>query len=176
MHLKITSKNTLAYGERGIEFSLPTKGFTLVKGVNLSSNSKTSNGTGKSSLLDVVLWGIYGTVPKGRVKTDIKNDMAESNCITEITIENKGEIGRIIRTIAADEYTVGVVPIVGDTLAFFIDGTDRRGHSDKETQIPLLNSLVLMRNHSLHQPGSQQMLKVLPVNPLPIKINYSLNC
>ena len=135
MKLKIFSKNTLAFGERGIECELPASGLTLVKGCHLSSQAKTTNGVGKSSLLDVVLWGIYGTIPKGRTKADIKNDVAEKNSITEITIELPDKTGEIIRTINADEYEKYGVPIVGDTLAFFIDEEDCRGNSDKETQV-----------------------------------------
>lgn len=143
MKLAIKAKNVLAFGNQGIEFELPVKGLILVKGCHLSSQAKVSNGVGKSSLLDVVLWGIYGTIPEKRTKADMKNDVAEKNSITEIIIEDKGKTGRIIRTIKADEYEVNEVPIVDDTLAFFIDGTDRRGHSDKETQVAITKFMGL---------------------------------
>ena len=90
MKLKLTSKNTLAFGSKGVELELPTKGLTLIKGKHLSSQSKTTNAVGKSSLLDLVLWGLYGVIPKGRRKSDIINSEVNENSVTTIDIEING--------------------------------------------------------------------------------------
>jgi DNA repair exonuclease SbcCD ATPase subunit len=141
MKLKFKTKNTLAFGEKGIEFDLSEPGLFLVTGKHLSSSSKTSNGVGKSSILDTLLWGLYGSKPSGRLKSDIVNDSAEGDSVTEVVIEKGGKVGEIIRTISANEFERYGVPVVGDELAFFIDEEDMRGDSMKATQ-ELITSFI----------------------------------
>src|SRR6056297_663778 len=104
MQLKFKTKNTLAFGEKGAEFDLSDPGLFLVTGKHLSSSSKTSNGVGKSSVLDVLLWGLYGSKPSGRLKLDIVNDSVDGDSVTEIIIEKNGKTAEIVRTISANEF------------------------------------------------------------------------
>jgi DNA repair exonuclease SbcCD ATPase subunit len=64
----LRAKNTLCFGEEGVEFHLDRYGpIIAVKGVNKDTGTKdspASNGSGKSSIQDILSYGIYGKTVK----------------------------------------------------------------------------------------------------------------
>ena len=52
-------------------YSLDNKGLVQVKGVNKSDKGSDSNGAGKSSLLEAIVWCLFGKTAKGLNKTDV---------------------------------------------------------------------------------------------------------
>ena len=136
--LKAKFQNTLAWGKKPVTIDLTQAGLISVKGKHLSSSSKSSNGVGKSTILNSLAWVIYGEYPKGFRKTDIINENAKKNCLSECWIERNGKQGYIVRGISCDVNTYShngkEIEIDGDFLLFFVEGEDLRGNSTKVTQ------------------------------------------
>ena len=54
-------QNVLAIGQDPVEIFFPqTNGITLIKGLNLDVTSKSSNGAGKSTIIEGILIALYG--------------------------------------------------------------------------------------------------------------------
>lgn len=69
---------------------LDGKGLVLIEGKNLSSNKFKSNGAGKSSALDSIVYAIYDTTSKGLSADDVVNNKVGKN--TAVILEGyKGE-------------------------------------------------------------------------------------
>lgn len=60
--------------------SLANKGLVLIQGENLADTSAVSNGVGKSSLVDALCWGNYGTTARDVSGDEVVNNKAKKNC------------------------------------------------------------------------------------------------
>lgn len=78
--VRVAAKNFLSFAEMDIPLS--GRGLVLVEGDNRDGFS--SNGAGKSSLLEAVLYGVYGTTTKGLPKSDLIRRGAEGNAYVEV--------------------------------------------------------------------------------------------
>lgn len=69
---KIKAQNFLCFGENGIEIDFKNyDSVVLIKGKNLDvndNNLNSSNGSGKSSILDALLYGLFGKTVKNPKK------------------------------------------------------------------------------------------------------------
>lgn len=96
--MKITSleiENFLGIGHA--ELMLDEKGLVLIQGENKDDPSAVSNGSGKSSLVDALLWGIYGETSRGLTGDDVVNRVAGKKCIVTIQIADEGHLYLIKR-------------------------------------------------------------------------------
>lgn len=85
---RLSIKNFLSIKEA--ELNIDNQGLVLIEGKNLTSNKFKSNGSGKSSLLDSIVYAIYDTTSKGLRADDIVNNKVGKN--TEVILEGiKGE-------------------------------------------------------------------------------------
>jgi len=134
MQLRYKVQNCLAYGSAPIEVDLTQPGLTLIQGKHLSSRTKSTNGTGKSSLLNSVFWIFYGKYPKGYSKADMVNEETKGNCLGEGWVTTGDKQGYIVRGISCKEMTFNDIEVTGDFLLFFIDGKDMRGATQTDTQ------------------------------------------
>ena len=76
---RIAAKNFLCFGDDGIELNFANYGnIILVKGVNLDSLKKgeeerlSSNGSGKSSIPEIIVYGLFGKTIKSPKKISHK--------------------------------------------------------------------------------------------------------
>ena len=93
--LKLTIENFLTIGHAVIE--LDRRGLVLVQGENEDDTSATSNGAGKSSILNALCWGLYGITSNGLKSDAVVNRKMGKNCRVMVTIDDEGEQYSIIR-------------------------------------------------------------------------------
>jgi exonuclease SbcC len=68
---KLRWKNLFSYGSDESEINLEQEGITFIRGVNIDND--TSNGSGKSSVIDVFVWALYGRPLKDMPIDDVLN-------------------------------------------------------------------------------------------------------
>ena len=90
---KIAAKNFLCFGEKGIEIKFENYGnIVLVKGRNLdtakngSEDRIASNGSGKSSIPEIIVYGLYGKTIKSPKKISHK-DVMHINASKNLSVE-----------------------------------------------------------------------------------------
>jgi DNA repair exonuclease SbcCD ATPase subunit len=99
---QLKAYNFLAFGEDGVEIDLENLGnVVLIKGKNLDyikdikndelKNKDSSNGSGKSSIQEIISYALYGKTiksPKKISKDDVINNLLKKGCRVEIIIED----------------------------------------------------------------------------------------
>lgn len=79
------------------ELFLNAKGLQLIQGVNDDDSSASSNGAGKSSIVDAICWTLYGITAR-EVKGDaVVSLAAKKNCLVSLDIECSGNTYRFTR-------------------------------------------------------------------------------
>lgn len=134
MEIKMRFKNCFAFGDSWCSFDFTKKGLYSITGKHLSSSSKSTNGVGKTSIINTLNFGLYGETPKSFMKSDIVNLNTGKNCIVEVDINIKGVEGFIARGINCDILQYNNIEVCGDFLLFFKNGKDCRRSSMSETQ------------------------------------------
>lgn len=76
--------NFLTVGSAWVE--LDDRGLLLIQGQNNDDPSAESNGAGKSSVVDALCWGIYGTTARGVSSDAVVNKTAKKDCKVVITL------------------------------------------------------------------------------------------
>lgn len=93
----IKAHNFLSFGEDGIEVGFEDLGkIVLIKGKNLdyegdSKSKSSSNGSGKSSIQEIICYALYGKTiksPKKINKNDVINNFTKKNCCVEIYFDD----------------------------------------------------------------------------------------
>lgn len=122
----VTIENFLGIGTAKI--SLQDKGLVLVQGQNLDDPSADSNGSGKSSMIDAVFWGLYGKTARGLGGDDVINRVIGKQCVVTIELEDGTQTAKITRWRKAKGFhkRSGVV--------IEINGSDCSGGTDALTQ------------------------------------------
>lgn len=110
-HLNI--QNFLSINNISLQF---TKGITFVRGTNLDDTKSTSNGSGKSSIFDAVMWVLYGETSKGKSADSVVNKQSGIDCNVEINFDSDNKNYNIIRYRKHS--------IFGDDLKIFEDNKD----------------------------------------------------
>lgn len=62
---------------------LANKGLVSINGVNEDKTGSDSNGSGKSSIINAILWCLYGNYGKDEAADDIVNSQAGKNCMVQ---------------------------------------------------------------------------------------------
>jgi len=84
----LKAHNFLSLGDVSVDF---IEGVTLINGFNYDDN--TSEGSGKSSLLNAISWCLYGDVPKALKVSDIIKD-GKKSCSVTVELVNGDSIHR----------------------------------------------------------------------------------
>ena len=93
----LTIKNFLTITEASVRLS--NRGLLLIQGENKEDSSATSNGSGKSSLVDAICWCLFGTTARKVAGDRVVNRKAKKNCTVSIRIEDdSGDVYLIERT------------------------------------------------------------------------------
>lgn len=123
---KLTLTNFLSYPSAVIEFD-KLKGIVLIEGKK-NGRITYSNGTGKTSLFESIIWGLFGDTLKPLAADDVVHNY-DRNCEVSLEVDNF----KIVRYRKHKKYR--------NETHLFINGKDRRGNSDKETQ-EKINNLI----------------------------------
>lgn len=86
--LNLDIKNCLTIGQAHLE--LDGRGLLLIQGVNQDDTSASSNGAGKSSIVDALCWCFYGETARGISGDLIVNDTAKKDCSVFVTLDDGG--------------------------------------------------------------------------------------
>ena len=94
-------KNFLAVGEQPVEINFKrANGVIVIKGKNLDVSSTASNASGKSTIIEGVLFALYGkTLRKFKKEEYIINKKAKTDCVVEIEFDNV----KIVRKFVLDK-------------------------------------------------------------------------
>ena len=98
---RLYSKNFLAVGEQPVEINFKrANGVIVIKGKNLDVSSTASNASGKSTIIEGVLFALYGkTLRKFKKEEYIINKKAKTDCVVEIEFDNV----KIVRKFVLDK-------------------------------------------------------------------------
>lgn len=91
---RLKAENFLILKE--VEIHLDTPGIFQIKGLNLD-RVDGSNGAGKSSIIEALLWGLYGRTVRGYSADEVVNVRANHNCLVQIDFSIEDVEYRIIR-------------------------------------------------------------------------------
>ena len=120
----IKIENFLSLGE--VDLDLNDRGYVLIKGVNNNpEDAAGSNGTGKTSILEALVWCLTGTTMRG-VKSNVTNMYAEGGCKVELTFSVDEDNYKVIRTRDHKEY--------GTTLKIYLNDKDVSGKALRDTE------------------------------------------
>lgn len=120
---KLVLHNFFSFGDAEIDLS--ATGYTLVKGVNNNpSDSATSNGSGKSSWGEAILYALTGDTLRGT--NSIVNLKGDDGCFVDITFDIDNVSYNVIRY---KNYSK-----IGTNLKLFVNGEDKSGKGIRETE------------------------------------------
>ena len=93
---KLVVDNFLTIGHA--EISLSDRGLLLVQGVNDDDSSASSNGAGKSSVVDALCWALFGATARGESGDCVVNRTAGKGCVVSIQVlEDDGSTYTVTR-------------------------------------------------------------------------------
>jgi DNA repair exonuclease SbcCD ATPase subunit len=95
--VRISLQNFLSYGPRQ-DILLDARGLVAVLGLNKDSAGSDSNGSGKSGLLEGVVWVLFGETMRGYRGDEVINRVVGKNCFGEIEVEDNGDTYVVNRT------------------------------------------------------------------------------
>jgi DNA repair exonuclease SbcCD ATPase subunit len=95
-------------------------GIVKINGIN--SDSGGSNGSGKSSIFEAVVWGLFGKTIRKSTEESLVNNLAARDCSVTIHVEAAGSEVKIVRTKRPT------------SLNFFVGGVNLNRESASETQ------------------------------------------
>lgn len=90
-------QNFLSYGKEQ-HLCLENRGVVGIFGVNNDSEAFDSNGSGKSAILEAVVWALWGETLRGLKTDEVVNKRKRKNCIVKIEVEDGGKNYEIVRT------------------------------------------------------------------------------
>lgn len=82
-------QNFLSFGKA--EFDFREAGLTFVEGENLDDDSANSNGSGKSAMIDALVWCLFGTTLRGYENDEVVHRKVGDDCLVEVTVEIAGK-------------------------------------------------------------------------------------
>ncbi|NBX71315.1 ATP-binding cassette domain-containing protein, partial [bacterium] len=94
---KIRWKNLLSTGNNYTEINLSTNTNTLIVG---------ENGSGKSTMLDALCFGLFGKAFRSINKPQLLNSINQKECVVEIEFEANNKTYKIIRGIKPNIFEI----------------------------------------------------------------------
>jgi DNA repair exonuclease SbcCD ATPase subunit len=137
---KLQITGFLGIGEATVR--LDHGGLIMVEGINNDSTTADSNGAGKSTVFDSLLWNMYGVTRHGSSADKIVNRFTDTGCRTISEIELRGSNIVIERTRKFG-------PKKESILNVSIDGVDHTKGTTKDTQAML--DVLFGMNHAVFQ-------------------------
>lgn len=94
---RISLQNFLSYGPRQ-DIELGQRGLVAVLGLNKDSPGSDSNGSGKSGLLEGIVWVLFGETMRGYRGDEVINRAVGKGCLGEMEIEEGEDTYLVTRT------------------------------------------------------------------------------
>lgn len=111
--------------------SLSNQGVVLVKGINNFESKTSSNGSGKSSIFEALIWAIYGKTSSGI--SDPRNRYLNTGCKVELEFSLDSKEYKIIRAIGHKE--------LKNTLKILNQDIDLSGRNKTDTEKIIKNDI-----------------------------------
>lgn len=92
---KLEISNFLTIGKASLD--LDDRGLLLIQGINEDDPSATSNGSGKSSVVDALCWALYGVTARDVSGDAVVNKTAKKNCHVGVIVGDGDKQYRINR-------------------------------------------------------------------------------
>jgi DNA repair exonuclease SbcCD ATPase subunit len=131
---KLEVKNFLTLQSGNIH--LNDRGLNVIQGVNDDDTSASSNGAGKSSLVDALCWVLFGTTARGVKGDAVVNVTAKKDCSVMVQMSNGDSVYYITRFRKHKEnknaLIVKLVTDDGGTVADLSKGTDSETQKEVE--------------------------------------------
>lgn len=124
---RLESEGFLSLGKVSVDFE--GQGLVKVQGsANTSSFNKleSSNGSGKSSIFENIIWVLTGDTMRGISSNEVVNKYYEGYCYSELDFTVDDHEYKVIRSRSH--------PTHGTNLSIFIDGDDKSGKKLKESE------------------------------------------
>jgi len=93
----VSVQNFLSFGDEQT-IDLRARGLVAVFGRNLDSQGADSNGAGKSTILEAIVWALYGETMRGYKADEVVNRSVGANCRVRLYLEDDGRQYLIDRT------------------------------------------------------------------------------
>lgn len=110
---------------RSAKVNLADRGLHLIQGINEVDTSATSNGAGKSSMVDAICWCLYGLTARDVKGDAVVNLLAKKDCRVTLTMSNGASIYQVVRH---RKHATGknalLVNLIGEHPADLSRGTD----------------------------------------------------
>lgn len=130
--------NFLSFGDA--EVNLDNQGYVLVSGINnCKADLAKSNGSGKSSIWEGVVWALTGETIRGT--KDVVNKFGTDGTYAEILFDVDNDVYKVVRY---KDYSN-----IGTNLKVYINGVDKSGKGIRDTEklleqyLPDLNSSLI---------------------------------
>ena len=130
--------NFLSFGDA--EVNLDNQGYVLVSGINnCKADLAKSNGSGKSSIWEGVVWALTGETIRGT--KDVVNKFGTDGTYAEILFDVDSDVYKVVRY---RDYSN-----IGTNLKVYINGVDKSGKGIRDTEklleqyLPDLNSSLI---------------------------------
>ena len=120
---RVKISNFLSIGEA--EVSLDNKGYVLIKGVNnCASDNAMSNGSGKSSIHDAILWALTGETSRGA--KNVTNIFGDDGALVECEFDYGKDNCKVIRSKNHSKY--------GTNLKIYVNDSDVSGKGIRDSE------------------------------------------
>ena len=84
---EISIRNFLSYGDKLQTIELDNQGLVLIAGDNEDTSSLLSNGSGKSSCLEAIIYALFGSLSSGLQGDDVVNNHINKNMEVDLSID-----------------------------------------------------------------------------------------
>jgi DNA repair exonuclease SbcCD ATPase subunit len=125
--------NFLTIGSARLE--LADRGLNVIQGVNDTDTSASSNGAGKSSIVDALCWCLFGVTARGVKGDAVVNRTAKKDAQVSVVLLNGDAEYRVVRYRKHKEHKNALHIFTGERGASFTDlskGTDAETQKDVE--------------------------------------------
>lgn len=92
---RLRAKNFLSLEQ--ISLNLENQGLVLITGENLDNPFLSSNGAGKSSIIEAIVYTLYGRTLRGLKGDDVVSKTAEKDCVTSLTLQDDEHEYEVVR-------------------------------------------------------------------------------
>lgn len=120
-------QNFLSFGKASFDFR--SAGLTFVEGENLDDDSANSNGSGKSAMIDALVWCLFGITLRGYENDEVVHRKVGEDCLVQVHLEIEDELYTISRARRHSKLK-NTLRVTHDNL-----GEDMSGPSNTETQL-----------------------------------------
>ena len=84
--VNVEIRNFMSFGDEAQKINLQDRSLVLLEGQNLKSSSASSNGAGKTNILEAIVWCLYGKTTKNVSVAEVVNNHSKKNCVVSVLL------------------------------------------------------------------------------------------